>query len=652
MPGGWTIGARRTVCLVAALSLVVLPFDSAPPARGAETLFPLTSFADMHVDQERRHVLVSGGPESSADAVFVFGFDGRQVARIDGLLGAADLLPDGDLLYVALARSNEIAVVDLATLEVADRIDVTPYVAPRYLSKSRDTIYFTHSCVETAGELASIDLTARIPIPHEDARLTRCAEHAVVPSDPDTMFVWDANGGSGLARFNVAARAPVFVDQSPADDYVDDVTFSSDGETFYVRRILPVSRPAGVERRRIADYVAVVTYPRAGGAYAVSPDERYVYSSLDPDGDLAVHRAGLAGPVARTDLDGTTYPDEELIVPGSMRAPRGGDRVFALTATGYTGHRLRFRVIWPQYRIAAGRGEQSNPGAGSGYLLWSVGRSRGGDNPLMARKRGKAFRVNPPRTSGYPGSVDGTKLVYQQVRGQRSDLRLYDVKRRRQVSTLDRMNTPGWEWHPSLSRGRVLFTRQRGKVSHVIVQSLRGGGPRILATARGQSALVAGQISGSFAVWTKCGRTCDVYRINLGTGARTKMPRPARRINYGGSVTRDGTVYYLQSGYGCGTNAEILRFAGGRVTQIEDYPPGRDGFFTHADDANDRVLFETTICTPRGTGRNYDVVSFRDSARTGDAAGARPTPDEGDSGPLPPLEGEPWFDDLLPGGPR
>jgi hypothetical protein len=271
---------------------------------------------------------------------------------------------------------------------------------------------------------------------------------------------------------------------------------------------------------------------------------------------------------------------------------------------------------------------------------------------LVARREGKTFRVNPPGTTGYAGGIDGTQLVYQLVRGRQSDLRLYDLKKRRQVSTLDRMNTPGWEWHPTISNGRVLFTRQRGRTSQVVLQPLRGGRGRVLATERGDGALVAGQVNGPYAAWTWCSTTCEVFRMNLKTGGRVKVPRAARRINYGASVTKAGVVYYMQSGHRCGVEAAIMRFAGGRVTEVQDLVNGTDGFFTYADDANDRVLFDLAVCTYRGTGSKWDAMAFRDVPTIRDSTGPRDEPEDEDTPSLPPLDGEPWFDDLPVGGPR
>jgi hypothetical protein len=195
-----------------------------------------------------------------------------------------------------------------------------------------------------------------------------------------------------------------------------------------------------------------------------------------------------------------------------------------------------------------------------------------------------------------------------------------------------------------MSGGRVLFGRFTKGRSQVILRKLGSGRGRILAdVSRRRGIAAAGQVNGNFAVWFVCGRVCEVYRYNIRTGGRTKMPRAAKRVNYGASVTRAGTVYYAQSGNPCGSNAELLRFHDGRVTQIEDLPAGDDLFYTYADDRSSRVLFDRVHCR----GRRWDVLASRDSVKRGDAKGARPEKDEPPDTPAP--SGDIWFEDLLPG---
>lgn len=345
------------------------------------------------------------------------------------------------------------------------------------------------------------------------------------------------------------------------------------------------------------------------------------------------------------------YYDEECILPGAMGASPSGDRVFAVVVKSdlSSGNEpsLAFRVIWPQYRVAAGGGDQSTPAAGGGFEVWSAAPRRARISPLYGRGPGGTFRISPPGVSGYSGGISGSKLVYQVTRGRQSDLRMYDLKKRRQVSTLGHLKTRAWEWHPTMSGGRVLFGRFQRGLSKVIVRPLGKGRDRVLASVpRRRAFTYPGQVNGSFAVWSTCARVCDTYRINLKTHGRMKLPRPSRRSNYAASVTRAGVVYYAQSGNGCGANVALYRWQDGRVTQIEDLHAGHDVFYTYADDRAGRVLFDRYDCNRKA----WDVLSFRDDPNGGDSRGAPPEDPGSDvpAGPAPAPDG-PWFEDLVPG---
>lgn len=649
MPGGWTFCARPKLLSVAALLLVLVPIvGDRAPARAAETKLGFDTFFDLYVDQPRRHVFVSGG--SGTNGVAVFGFDGRLIKRLPDLPGAADLLADETLMYVSLSNANALAVVDLKTLKTVDSIDLSPYAQPSYLSKSGDTIYFSYDCGSHEGSFGSVDLTTRVPVSHDNPIPGSCPEHTVLPSDPNTMFVWDSEGMSTLRRFNVTARRPVQVNQSP-DGYLDDIQFSADGETFYARRTLYYSEGTGIDQRRISDFGVVRNYPEPGASYSVTPDERYVVSggAYGYD-DLVVYRHGDAAPATTMSLDDHEYYNEESIMPEAMGTSPSGDRIFAVVSNSdYYSYdaSLSFRVIWPQYRVASGPGDQSTPAGGGGFEVWSAATRRARLSPLIGREGRDTFRISPRGTSGYSGGIQGTKLVYQVVRGRQSDLRMYDLQKRRQVSTLGRINTRAWEWHPTMSQGRVLFGRNQGNRALVILRSLTGSRARVLANVSRRSAFAApGQVNGDFAVWTVCGRVCETYRLNLKTGGRVKMPGPVRRSNYAASVTRAGVVYYAQSGNRCGSKVAIYRWQAGRVTQIEDLPFDDDVFYTYVDDRAGRVLFDRVHCSRK----SWDVLEFHDSATAGDSNGSRAEkPDEEEPVGVPPGGGDPWFEDLAPG---
>ncbi len=600
---------RRTTTILVALAVTVLPHLglTPPPAAGARSRLPFGEFADLWVDHAHRRIFVTGGPASGA--VQILDYDGRPAGRIDFMPGASDMLVEDGQMYVALAGATHVAVVDLRTLEVTERIDVSPFAGPRYLSKSNDTIYFSHSCHEDGEKgFASIDLGTRVPLPHSRPNPSAgvCAEHAVVPADPATLLAWDESG-SVLRRYDVSARQPVLDGESDAGTSFDQLVFSKDAKTFF--SLSWEDNPAAdgrVARRRLDDFSPVRRYAGSGAALALTPDERHLFTGDRTGSFVKTYRTGGTKPVSTTHVPSGLYMWPML--PGSLGAPPSADRAFMVT--GFDD--LTFDVVWPRYPVAAGPGDQSIPAAGGGFAVWSQRKGGARHETLVARRGGRVFRVSPPGVSGYAGGIEGRRLVYQVVRGSSSDLRLYDLGRRRHVSTLARLNTRGWEWRPTISGGRVLFSRYDGTNERVVLHTVRTGHERVLATVpqRSQQA-VAGQVNGPYAVWSQCRRACTVYRVNLDTGQRVMIPGPNGRLDYAPAVTRAGVVYFARSGVGCGADVSLLRYSGGRVTEIWDLPYGEDIYSIYAVAGTDTVLFDHVRCSTDA----WDVLRFRDSAR-------------------------------------
>ena len=70
--------------------------------------------------------------------------------------------------------------------------------------------------------------------------------------------------------------------------------------------------------------------------------------------------------------------------------------------------------------------------AGGEYFAWAKSRRRHpGLYDVWAQRGTEAsFKVNAPGTYGWAGGIDGTRLVYQEVRnGLQSDIRFFDLAR-------------------------------------------------------------------------------------------------------------------------------------------------------------------------------------------------------------------------------
>ena len=262
----------------------------------------------------------------------------------------------------------------------------------------------------------------------------------------------------------------------------------------------------------------------------------------------------------------------------------------------------------PDTPVRAGRASEALPSADgdAGYLAWSQNSAAKPKHydAFMSLSGAPKLMVNATGTSGYNGGIDGTTLVYQQVRRGQSDLRLFDLVTQ-QRSIPGGVNTPQWEWRPSISGQWLMFGRENLRTRPVKTRVL------LYNTATSQTITLVdtaglsepGQVNGDYAVYTHCGRvTCNVFRYQISTGQRVKMPNAlSRRVQYAPSVSADGTVYYASSRFTCGNDVRIRRFVVGDASAslMTLLPAGRDIHTTYADDMSDgttRVLHDRASC--------------------------------------------------------
>jgi len=259
------------------------------------------------------------------------------------------------------------------------------------------------------------------------------------------------------------------------------------------------------------------------------------------------------------------------------------------------------------------------PAAGADWFLWSKSREREvSPLDLFAKHTGDpAFKVNVKGTQAYAGGIDGTRLLYQQLRGAlaiQSDLRLFDLATRRHAALPAGINTKGWECCGTISGDWLLFSRGRSysrDTQLILLRNLVTGEQRVLDRLRNRKGLLsAGQLNGTFAVWGKCAPypRCRIIRYDLTTAVATPLPVEGGRseVAYSPSVNPHGTAYYLRSIEGCGKSVELVKQTLTGVPEVlAAFPKGRDGDVTYAyteplwppgEIATTHVYFDRTVC--------------------------------------------------------
>jgi hypothetical protein len=252
--------------------------------------------------------------------------------------------------------------------------------------------------------------------------------------------------------------------------------------------------------------------------------------------------------------------------------------------------------------VKTGPRNEIRPAGAGEWLVWSESRpGRPGTFDVWAQ-RGAAepFRVNASGTQAYSGGIDGTRLVYQQVRPRRSDLRLYELVGRRHLRLPAGINTRLWEWRPTTSGDWLLFGRGRrftSALQTILLRNLVTGEQRVLDRLRSRRGMLApGQVNGGFAVWVQCNPNprCRIRSHNIATRATvTLVPPAAGSVVYGPAVSANGTTYYARNRGGCGNRVELVKHTVDGTTQVLlALPNGDDLQFSYATLLRARPPFE------------------------------------------------------------
>jgi Divergent InlB B-repeat domain len=239
------------------------------------------------------------------------------------------------------------------------------------------------------------------------------------------------------------------------------------------------------------------------------------------------------------------------------------------------------------------------------YLAWEQNtRSHPDRYKIYARRKsGRRFQVSAPRAEGANGGIDGTRLVFQQFHKGKSDIKLFDLARRRRRGAPKGINTRHWEYWPSISGDWVLFGRlARGGDRKVLLVNLTSGARRVIARTGSKRAFLApGQVNGQWAAYAKCTPTtkCDVFRYNLASKGTSEVPNPGF-YQRAASITPSGTVYFVRARHRCGRSVRVMRHAlGNRATAVRRLPDGVDVGDTYVFSRGtrpDKVLYDRRRC--------------------------------------------------------
>jgi hypothetical protein len=218
--------------------------------------------------------------------------------------------------------------------------------------------------------------------------------------------------------------------------------------------------------------------------------------------------------------------------------------------------------------IVSTKADEFEPGSDGVWLGWSMnstGHPRHYDAVAMKLAIGNRQRINPQGSEGRFGDVVRRTgvAVYQEYRGSVSNIVFYDLAARERLRAPKRVNSRDWEFDPRASSRYLLFGRDYlgSDVEDLLLYDRDRHVLRRLARVDDdRTTLVPGSAGRRWVTWTICDRTtCRAYLHRAGRGT-FKIPSPHGRPVYAPAVDeRDGRVYVVRSGFGCGREVRILR---------------------------------------------------------------------------------------------
>ncbi len=255
------------------------------------------------------------------------------------------------------------------------------------------------------------------------------------------------------------------------------------------------------------------------------------------------------------------------------------------------------------------------PARGLGFLAWEQNtRKHPKHYDVFAKADGGGeVRVNPRKTQAAMGGVDGSTLVYQEFRGEKSTLRFYGMDTKQRSNPPAGVNTKAWEYWPSLSGRWLLFAREFDNGRRLLIlYDLQAETRRILDRTKGEKEFIGpGQVNGDYAVWSTCTPRCDVLVHHIPTDTTTKVPNPGA-YQRGPSVTPGGVVYFSQGKKRCGSSVTLVRYPPGgpaeSLLDLQDPLDIHDTFVFSGPTGETEVFYERVGCGRAAASDIFKIV--------------------------------------------
>lgn len=271
-------------------------------------------------------------------------------------------------------------------------------------------------------------------------------------------------------------------------------------------------------------------------------------------------------------------------------------------------------------KVIGGGLDQFLPGANASWIGWSSNSTNAPSHydafvrPLVGGvPSGTIYKLNAGTTFGWSADMqtNANTAAFQRTNkaGTRSDIYTADLGTLPPVAVAPTgLNTPDWEWGPVISPTWIVFGRissTRGGIflynrnTHVTISLTN---PKLSSNRR--TLVAPGDVTETYATWTRCEAICNVYYYNLLTPATASVANPTNAMFYDPAISdATGDMYFIRSGNGCGVNVKIFRWHIGDpavYTVVSSLPSGYDSVDKSSvfnDGAHDILYFDRLKCT-------------------------------------------------------
>ena len=266
----------------------------------------------------------------------------------------------------------------------------------------------------------------------------------------------------------------------------------------------------------------------------------------------------------------------------------GATLILPLAVPAMAGARVAAATITPVV-VLGGPASTVYPASNGTWLTYETNSSGNRLHwDVMAKNlhTGRITKINAPGTQGYSPSFDpGTNaIVYQQVTANHSDIFRFNLDGRVRTRMPSRVNTPAWEWAPSVSKRYLEFVRiiPRGTWQLMRYDRMKHVA-QMLASAPGRcQCLFADGMGERWASYTQCigHGPCQALIRSAFNPHSIKVPNPNGSDQYSPIVNETtGDAYFIRAGRACGAHVQFFKWhigSGAPATLVATLPAGFD----------------------------------------------------------------------------